>query len=258
MTEPTKPTEPLDKVAKLSLTIGRMLLEWGANAHTVQTAIASAARGLECDTAEVYCQHAAVMVMLRRGNESCMQMGKVGEHGINLRRAEALLRVVDEIVAGHLDCDGALARIAKIPTDAGAYPTAIVCLSTGLGCAAFGRLLGTDTVAFAPILVGAAAGQFLRHTMLTRKMNLFLMVTVVSFVSALIAGLSARALGDSHLEITTIASILLLVPGPAVLNAQVDAIDGRPNLAAARALRVAFILLFMTLGFLVAQRVLNV
>lgn len=254
----TEPAEPLDKVAKLSLTIGRMLLEWGANAHTVQTAIASAARGLGCDTAEVYCQHAAVMVMLRRGSESCMQMGKVGEHGINLRRAEALLRVVDEVVAGHLDCDAALAKMAKVPADAGAYRTAIVCLATGLGCAAFGRLLGADTIAFAPILVGAATGQFLRHTMLSRKMNLFLMVTVVSFVSALIAGLGGRALGDSHLEITTAASILLLVPGPAILNAQVDAIDGRPNLAAARGLRVIFILLFMTVGFLLAQHVIHI
>ncbi len=48
--------------------------------------------------------------------------------------------------------------------------------------------------------------------------------------------------------------MLLLVPGVAVLNAQLDAIDGKPNLAAARGLRVAYLLLFMTLGLVLAQQ----
>ena len=50
------------------------------------------------------------------------------------------------------------------------------------------------------------------------------------------------------------AAVLLLVPGVAVLNTQMDAIEGKPNLAAARGLRVMYILLFMTLGLLGAQR----
>ena len=50
------------------------------------------------------------------------------------------------------------------------------------------------------------------------------------------------------------AAVLLLVPGVAVLNAQLDAVDGKPNLAAARGLRVAYLLLFMTLGLVLAQQ----
>ena len=49
------------------------------------------------------------------------------------------------------------------------------------------------------------------------------------------------------------AAVLLLVPGVAVLSAQLDAIDGKPNLAAARSLRIAYLLLFMTLGLVLAQ-----
>ena len=74
------------------------------------------------------------------------------------------------------------------------------------------------------------------------------------FVSALLAGVGARFLGSSHLEIATVSAVLLLVPGVAVLNTQTDVIDGKPNLAAARGLRVIYILLFMTLGLLAAQR----
>jgi uncharacterized membrane protein YjjP (DUF1212 family) len=249
---------PLPQIAFLSLSIGRLLLQWGANARTVHQAILSAARGLGCDTAEVYCQHAAVLVMLRRGEESCMQMGKVGEHGVNLRAAEALMLVVDQIAAGRLGCASAQRELETIPGRAGAYPVWFVCLATGLACAAFGRLLGAEPLAILPILAGSSVGQFLRHVMLGRQQNIFFTVTLVSFVAALIAGLGGRLLGIAGLDIATVASILLLVPGAAILNSQVDAIDGRPNLAAARALRVVFILLFMTMGLLIAQQIVRI
>ena len=42
--------------------------------------------------------------MLRRGEESCVQMGKVGEHGVNLRRAEALSNIVSRVAVGEMDC----------------------------------------------------------------------------------------------------------------------------------------------------------
>jgi uncharacterized membrane protein YjjP (DUF1212 family) len=51
-----------------------------------------------------------------------------------------------------------------------------------------------------------------------------------------------------------VAAVLLLVPGVAVLNTQMDSIGGKPNLAAARSLRVLYLLVFMTLGLVGAQR----
>jgi uncharacterized membrane protein YjjB (DUF3815 family) len=57
-----------------------------------------------------------------------------------------------------------------------------------------------------------------------------------------------------HPASATVAAILLLVPGVAVLNTQMDAIEGKPNLAAARGLRVMYLLVFMTLGLIAAQR----
>jgi hypothetical protein len=38
------------------------------------------------------------------------------------------------------------------------------------------------------------------------------------------------------------------------LNIQMDAIEGKPNLAAARSLRVIYLLVFVTLGLVVAER----
>jgi uncharacterized membrane protein YjjP (DUF1212 family) len=114
--------------------------------------------------------------------------------------------------------------------------------------------LNAAWLSFVPTLAGAAAGQWLQHSLLGRKQNVFLVAGIVSFVSAVVAGLGGRLLGSGHLEIATMAAVLLLVPGVAVLNAQLDAIDGKPNLAAARGLRVAYLLLFMTLGLVLAQQ----
>jgi uncharacterized membrane protein YjjP (DUF1212 family) len=243
----------LDEAARLSLSIGKLFLETGASARTVHEAVEDVSRGLGSETAETYCQHAAIILMLRRGAESCVQMGKVGEHGVNLRRAEALSKIVSRLAAGGMDCAQAQREVDDVPRTAPGYPVWLVCLATGLACAAFGRLLNAEWLSFVPTLAGAAAGQWLRHLSIGRKQNVFFVAGIVSFVSAFIAGLGGRLLGSGHLEIATMAAVLLLVPGVAVLNAQLDAIDGKPNLAAARCLRIAYLLLFMTLGLVLAQ-----
>lgn len=244
----------LDEVAALSLSVGKLYLETGASARTVHEGVLEISRAYGCETAETYCQHAAIIVMLRRAGESCVQMGKVGEHGVNVRRAEALSKIVGHVAGGEMDCARAQREVDDVPRATPGYPVWFVCLATGVACAAFGRLLNAAWLSFVPTMAGAAAGQWLRHSLIGRQQNIFLVAGIVSFVSAFIAGLGGRLLGSEHLQIATIAAVLLLVPGVAVLNAQVDAIDGKPNLAAARGLRVGYLLLFMTLGLAFAQR----
>ena len=244
---------PLSEVARLALSIGHLFMEFGESARMINDEIVSMAHCLGCDSAEVYCQHAAIIVTLRRGEEFCVQMGKVGEHGVNLRGSEAVSDIVRRVSRGDLEYSEAQTELDNIPRTTSSYPVWLVCLCTGLACSAFGRLLGTDWLSFFPILVASGIGQWIRRTMLVRKKNLLIVTGIVSFVSALLAGAGARLLGSSHLEIATISAVLLLVPGVAVLNIQTDVIEGKPNLAAARGLRVIYILLFMTLGLVAAQ-----
>jgi len=244
---------PLPGIAFLALTVGRMMLEWGANARIVHEAISSVALGLGCDSAEALCQHAAIIVMLRRGEEGCSQMGKVGEHVVNLRRMQNLQEIVRKVSDGGLTCGEAQSAVEQIPKKTAHYPVWFVCLATGLACSAFGRLFKSDWVSFLPTLIGAGAGQYVRHSLFHKKYNIFLTAGTVSFLSAMIAGFGARAFGGAHLQLAMVAAVLLLVPGIPVLNAQIDVIEGKPNLAAARSLRITFLLLFMTLGLSLAQ-----
>jgi len=245
---------PLSDVARLSLSIGRVFMECGESGRVIHEEISTAACALGCDSAEVYCQHAAIIVTLRRGEEFCVQMGKVGEHGVNLRRSEATKDTLRRIASGQLDCSTAQIEMDEIPDRVSSYPEWLVCLCTGLACGAFGRLLGVDWSAFVPVVIGSAIGQWIRHAMIARKQNIFITSAIVSFCSAFLAGLGARLLGSLHPGPATVATVLLLVPGVAVLNTQMDAIEGKPNLAAARGLRVLYLLVFMTLGLVGAQR----
>lgn len=243
----------LDEIAGLALTAGRMLLEWGGNARIVHEAIAHVATGLGCDSAQAFCQHAAIIVVLTREGESLTRMGKVGEHGVNLRGTQRLQEIVQRIARGELPYAEARALVEGVPAQTPRYPVWFVCLATGLACSAFGRLFKSDWLAFFPTLAGAALGQYLRHMLLRHRRNIFLAAGVVSFVSAMIAGFGARALGGNDLPLAMVASVLLLIPGIPVLNAQIDVIEGKPNLAAARGLRITFLLLFMALGLALAQ-----
>ena len=148
----------LDEIAELSLSVGKMLLESGASARTVHQAIQDISTGLGCDRAESYCQHAAIIVMLRRGLESCVQMGKVGEHGVNLRSSEAIAKIVHEVTTGDADYVQARDKVGAVPRTTPRYPVWLVCVATGLACAAFGRLLHAEWLSFLPILIGASAG----------------------------------------------------------------------------------------------------
>jgi uncharacterized membrane protein YjjP (DUF1212 family) len=244
----------LPDVAHLSISIARELLECGASATLIHEEASAAARAFGCDSVEIYCQHAAIIVTLQRHHFFSVQMGKVGEHGVNFRRLEAVRRIVRRIQRSELDCAAAQVALDNIHRTTPSYPAWVVCLCTGLACSAFGRLLGMDWVSFFPVLIGSAIGQWIRRALSTRKQNVFIICGLVSFVSAFLAGLGARLLGGSHPEITTAAAVLLLVPGVPVLNTQTDVIEGKPNLAAARGLRVFYLLLFMTLGLIAAQR----
>ena len=94
---------PLSDVARLSLSIGRLFMESGESGRVIHEEIYGAACALGCDSAEVYCQHAAIILTLRRGEEFCVQMGKVGEHGVNLRRSEAIRDTLRRVATGDLE-----------------------------------------------------------------------------------------------------------------------------------------------------------
>ncbi|HWI58070.1 MAG TPA: threonine/serine exporter family protein, partial [Bacillota bacterium] len=130
-------------------------------------------------------------------------------------------------------------------------------LAVGVACASFGRLLGVDWLGVGPVFVAAAIGQRVRRQLAMRHVNVFIIATLVAFVASALSGLVARWAGSKTVETAMTAAVLLLVPGVPSLNAQNDILEGRPTLGSARAVWVAVILVFLTIGVWLGQMLLG-
>jgi len=131
----------LPEVARLALSAGRMLLEWGANARVVHEGISNIARGLGCDSAEAFCQHAAIIVMLRRGRMPASKWERSASTGLICAAHKAFRTLSARVAGGRFLCRSPSGS-GRCALKSAAYPVWFVCLSTGLACSAFGRLLG--------------------------------------------------------------------------------------------------------------------
>ena len=137
------------------------------------------------------------------------------------------------------------------------HPAWVVAVAVGIACASFGRLLGIDWLAFGPVLVAGCIGQYVRHQLLHRGVNVFIVAGVIAFLSATLGGIGAMLLRSSSVNLAMMASILLLVPGVPSTNAQTDIMDGYPTMGSARAVWVLMIMIFAAVGVWFAEALLG-
>ena len=148
--------------------------------------------------------------------------------------------------------------MTRLKQDTERHAPWVVALAVGIACASFGRLLGMDWAAFIPVAGSGAIGQSVRHSLLQRGANVFVVASSVAFLASSLGQLGARWAGSTTLDLAMIASVLLLVPGVPALNGQRDILEGHPTLGAARAVVVAMILIFIATGVLIARALLGI
>jgi len=145
------------------------------------------------------------------------------------------------------------AELARLVQETPRHPGWVVDLAVGLACASFGRLLEVDWSAFLPVFGAAALGQWVRRLLLRRKVNVFIVATLVAFVASFLSGLFAKWAGSGTVDKAMVSAVLLLVPGVPLLNAQYDVMGGYPTLGNARAVWVGTILIFISVGVWLGQ-----
>lgn len=248
----------LEKIANAALRAGRIAMECGANCRAVREVTTAVAHGLGAQEVALRLGYASLAITVSAGDNTITRMAGLGRLGVDQRRDTAVRRLAERIgkegttvEAIHLDLD----RIAR---ETPRHAPWLVAVATGTACAAFGRLLGIDWLAVAPVLVAGTLGQMLRHRLLARGMNLFVVVGIVAFVAAALGGLGSEWLGSASIGMAMMASILLLVPGVPATNAQTDIMDGFPTVGSARAVWVVMVMVFAATGFWLARALLGV
>jgi uncharacterized membrane protein YjjP (DUF1212 family) len=243
----------LEPMAMTALEAGRMLMEAGANGGSIERIVTAVANGLGAERVDLRIGYASLAITIRVGQCGITRMCKVGHHGVNQRLEGELWNLARGVSLGQLTPEQTRQSLARLAKETPRHRPSLVALSVGVACAAFGRLLGVDWLAIGPVLLAATAGQYLRARLLARNVNVFLCTTLVSFLSATAAGVGARWAGTETFAAAMVASILFLVPGVPVVNAQSDILQGRPTLGSARLGTVVMTLIFMAAGLWAAQ-----
>ena len=248
----------LERIAMTALRMARLLTECGARVRVAHQGATLVARGLGVEPVGLRTGYASQEITVSSGPNTITRMMSVGPHGVNHRLDDALRGLAVRVSHGGLSVDDAEHEMDRLVRYTPRHPAWVVALAVGLACAAFGRLLGIDWAAFAPVFLAGAIGQWARHDLLRRRVNAYVTAAVIAFTAAAIAGFGARFAGSQNLNLAMMAAILLLVPGVPATNAQTDIMEGYPVMGSARAVSVIMVMVFATTGVWLAEALLGV
>jgi uncharacterized membrane protein YjjP (DUF1212 family) len=238
----------LEPMAMVALDAGRMLMEAGASANSIDEIVAKFARGLGADRVDLRIGYASMAITIGIGANGITRMREVGHLGVNQRLDQELWHLAARVSRGELTTEQTRAELTRLATKTPRHSAWVMAVAVGLACAAFGRLLKVDWLGTGPVFFAAGLGQLIRRELLTRHVNVFICAALVSFLSSLLGGLGAYWAGSGKIDMAMIAAILLLVPGVPSVNALNDILEGHPTLGSARAVTVAVILIFAAAG----------
>ena len=238
----------LEPIAMVALEAGRMLMEAGASAKSVEEIVEMVAHGLGAERVDLRMGYASLAVTIAIGESGITRMRKVGDLGVNQRLDQELWYLAKRVSRAELTLEQTRAQLARLPAETPRHSPWVVAVAVGMACAAFGRLLGVDWLGTGPVFLAATVAQYVRCELLKRYVNLFLCAVLVSFLGSLLGGLGARWAGSETTTVAMLASILMLVPGVPAVNAQSDILEGYPTLGSARAVTVVMTLIFIAAG----------
>ncbi|ALK09605.1 Inner membrane protein YjjP [Blastochloris viridis] len=243
----------LERIAHAALQVGSVLTQSGAPVRVAHEGARLIAVGLGAGVLGMRSGYASFEITVGTGTNTITRMMQVGPHGVNHRFDFAVRDLAVRASKGGMTPDQIEAEVDRLRAETPRHRPWVVAIATGAACAAFGRLLGADWAAFLPVLAAGSIGQAIRHLLLARRINVFVITTIVGFVAATLGGLGARFAGSGAVELAMMASILLLVPGVPSTNAQTDIMDGYPTMGSARAVWVVMIMVFAVTGVWLAE-----
>lgn len=243
----------LEQTAMVALHAARLLMESGARAQVIRQCAEMMARGLGAERVAFRVGYASLSITLTHGLNSITRMVDVGRHGVNHRLDQALRRLAVRVARGEMTTAEAQQEINRLVVTVTRHPPWVEAVAVGIACAGFGRLLGVDWPGFAAVTIAAGIGQFLRHALVARRINGYVVAALIALAAATGGALLAQVLGSGTVRLALMASVLLLVPGVPALNAQIDIMEGSPTLGSARAVTVLVTMVFVTIGVWLAQ-----
>jgi uncharacterized membrane protein YjjP (DUF1212 family) len=170
--------------------------------------------------------------------------------GVDMDRVASVMRIVDELAAGHLAPETARAEIEKA-LHAPPAATWLFAIAAAAGAAALSVIFGVHHFAAAALIAGSAGlGALLRRGLARLSGNVFLQPFGAALLAGVVGALAVRYQLSSSLRLVAICPCMILVPGPHLLNGGIDLIRGRIDLGASRIIFALLVVVAIAIGLL--------
>lgn len=216
----------IDKVFKLVMKAGEILLHNGAEIFRVQETITIIAKAFDVTDLDVFIVSNGIFITMHKDeNNFSTQIKYIPIAQIHLGRVEAVNNLSRDIVAGKFTIDAALSEldiISKIPYS----PDLMRIIFAGIGSASFCYILGgTFYDSIVALIAGLLLYIFVIYAEKSKIPKVLKIVFGSSGVTLVSIVLFSAGLGNS-LDHIIIGSIICLVPGVALTTSVRDFFNG--------------------------------
>ena len=256
--KPPLEREALRDVIDLSLWAGQLLLQHGAESARIEETVHHLGTGLGADWMDILVSPNAIAATTISGGEFRTKIRRVVAIGVNMQIIAEVNDLSRKVSAGALDrfqVRAEMERIDKLPRQ---YNRWVIVGMVGLACAAFSRMLGGDWPVFFVTLAAASVAMWVRQELTRRYFNSLLVVVGTAFVAGVVASSASIMKWGAQPQTALAASVLLLVPGVALINCADDLIQGHLVVGIIRGITGGMVCLGIALGLLLAIRLMGV
>ena len=247
-------TDPasIEDVAHLTLQVGRLLFENGADTAEVHESVVrfAAAFGYE---AHLMVSYEVLLLTLVAGGQFRTKVGyRVPAMNVNMAAIADVSTLVGEVENGRRGMAEVRAELEDVEGRPPVYGRWIVVVALGLTAASLARLFGGDWPTFGIAWLAGSTGMWLRQELGRRGFNLFFIPFAAALVSGVIGG-AAVLLGVSGTPaLCLVAPGMIIVPGVPLVNGVQDMFKNHMTQGLARLGLGVLITLAIAFGLFVA------
>lgn len=245
--------EELTDIIDLSLWAGQLLLQYGADSARVEETVHHVGTGLGCNWMDILVSPNALVISTISGTQFRTKLRRVTNMGVNMAVVSEVNDLSRRVFSGEIDRFALRTELRRVSDLKGEYNRWMIVAMVGLACAAFSRLFAGDWPVFFVTLVAASVSMFVRQELARRYFNPLMIAIITSFSAGLIASSATVFQWSDQPQIALAASVLLMVPGVALINAAEDVIQGHLLIGFARGMGGLVTSLGIALGLLLAM-----
>ena len=230
--------------------VGYQLQISGAEIYRVEESVQRLLAAYGAPTGEVFAIPNCLNVSVAgpENGKPLTRIRRVGAHGTDVHRLEALNQLCRDLCAVPAPLEEAEARLRAICADKTEYSFPVRLGAYALGASSFALFFKGDLRdAFCGVICGLIVGLSIPY-LETHKINTFFKVFIGGFLSALAAVLLVACGVGSNADSIIIGSLMALVPGIALTNAVRDVIAGDMVSGLTKTAEALLIAIFIALG----------